>query len=105
MYEIKEMSPAPMPKRSKPTVKTPLSTRPYFNDPTSSNDYINQQTLKLKQTPLPWRLIPIDIPSKKPTRRPEDLPQIQYDSRMDPQFLQDLEGMNRQLLAELEVSS
>ena len=68
MYEIKEMSPEPMPKRPRPNPKTPLSTRPYFNEPTSTNDYIYQQTLKPKQTPIPWRLIPIDIPPKKPTR-------------------------------------
>ena len=105
MYAIKEMSPGQMPKKPRPILKTPLSTRPYFNEPTSMNDYIYQQSLKPKQTPIPWRLIPIDMLPKKPTRRPEDLPPIPYDPRLDLQFLQDLEEMNRQLLAELEVSS
>ena len=47
----------------------------------------------------------MDIPPKKPSRRPEDLPPIPYDLRLDPHFLKDLEEMNRQLLPELEVSS
>ena len=33
---------------------------------------------------------PIDILTKKPTRRPEDLPPIPYDPRLDLQILQDL---------------
>ena len=41
-------------------------------------------------------------PPKKPTRRPEDLPPLPFDPR---QILQDLEEMNRQLLAKLEGSS
>ena len=82
--------------------KTPLITGPYFNEPTSTNQYIYQQTLNLKQTLLPWRLILIHLPPRKPTRRPEELPPIPCDAR---QILQDLEEMNRQLLAELEVSS
>ena len=105
MYEITEMFPEPISKRPRPIPKTPLSLRPYFNEPTSTNDYIYQQTLKPKQTPLPWRLIPNNIPLKKPTSTPEDLPPIPYDPKMNPQFLQHLEEMNRQLLAELEVSS
>ena len=79
MYEIKEMSPEPaMPKRPRPIPKKrPLSTRSYFNESRSTNDYIYQQTLKQKQTPHTWRLIPIDdIPTKKFTRRPKDLPPI-----------------------------
>ena len=69
MYEIKQMSPEPEPKRLRPIPKTrtPLITRPYFNEPTST---IYQQTLKPQQTPLPWRLIPIDLPPQEPTRRP-----------------------------------
>ena len=44
MYKIKQMSPEPIrPKRQK--IKTPVTTRPYFNPPTSSNDYIYQQSL------------------------------------------------------------
>ena len=86
----------------KTTPRTPLITRPYFNKPTSSNDYIYQQTLKPQQTPLPWRLITFDLPPKKPTRRPKDLPPIPCNPR---QILQDIEEMNRQLLVELEVSS
>ena len=101
-----EMSLEPMPKRPRPfPKKTPLSMRPYFNEPTITNDYIYQQILKSKQTPPPWRLICIDTPTKKPTRRPKDLPPIPCDPRLDLQILQDLEEMNRQLLAELEVSS
>ena len=43
--------------------------------------------------------------NQEPTRRPEDFASIPYDPRLDLQILQDLEEMNRQLLAELEVSS
>ena len=50
------------------------------------------------QKPIPWQLIPIDIPEK--TRN--DVPANPKDPRLS---LQDLEEMNRQLLTELEVSS
>ena len=86
--------------------KTPLPTRSYLNEPTSTSDYIYQQTLKSKQKPPTWILIPIDgIPARKPIKRPKDLPPIPCDPRLDLQNLQDLEEMNRQLLAELNVSS
>ena len=67
MYEIKAMSPEPvMPKRPRPMAKKiPLPTRPYFNEPMSASDYIYQQTLKPKQKPPTWRLIPADgIPTR-----------------------------------------
>ena len=108
MYEIKEMTPEPvMPRRPIPMPKkTALSTWPYFNESMSTNDYIYQQTLKTKQTPKTWRLIPIDsISTKKPIRWPKDLLPIPYNPRLDLQTLQDLEEMNRQLLAELDVSN
>ena len=108
MYEIKEMSPeTAMPKGSRHMPnKTSLPMRPYFNEPMSTSDYIYQQTLKLKQKLPIWRLIPIgSISARKPIRKPEDLPPIPCDPRLDPQTLKDLEEMNRQLLAELDVSS
>ena len=65
MYEIKQMSPEPWPKKlTTKTKRTLITTRPYFNQPTSSNDYIYQQSLKPNQKPIPWQLIPIDIPEK-----------------------------------------
>ena len=47
------------------------------------------------------------ISARKPFRRSEDLPPIPCDPRLDPQTLQDLEEIkiNRQLLAELDISS
>ena len=44
------------------------------------------------------------IPAKKPIRRLKDLPPIPYDPKLNIQSLQDLEGMNRQSLVELDVS-
>ena len=71
-----------------------------------TSDYIYQQTLKPRQKPPTWRLIPINgIPARKPITTPKDLPSIPCDLRLDLQTLQDLEEMNRQLLAELDVSS
>ena len=72
MYEIKQMSPKPEPKRWRqiPKARKPLLTRPYFSEPTNTNDCIYQQILKPQQTPIPWRLIPIDLPPRNP---PEDL--------------------------------
>ena len=98
MYRIKQMSTEPTrPKRQK-TKTTPVTTRPYFNPPTSSNDYVYQQSLRPNQKLIPCRLIPIDIPEKTTTK--DVLP-----NPKDPQLsLQDLEDMNKQLLAELEVS-
>ena len=61
------------------------------------NDYVYQQSLRLDQKPIPWRLIPVDIPEK--TRPVQGNPK---DPRLS---LQDLEEMNKQLLVELEVSS
>ena len=79
--------------------------RTYFNEPTTTNDIIYQQTWNQNRHPT-WRLIPIDdIPTKKPARSLEDLPPISYDPRLDLQTFQDLEEMNRQQLAELDVSN
>ena len=108
MYEMKERSPEPtVPKRPRPmSKKTPLPMRPYCNEPLSTSDYIYQQILKPKQKPPIWRLIYLPgIPARKPIRRPEDLPPIPSDPRLDLQTLQDLEEMKRQLLTELDVSS
>ena len=78
----------------------PVLKRPHFNQPTSSNDYIYQQSLRPSQKLIPWQLIPIDVPLKT-TRNKDVLP-----NPNDPQLsLQDLEEMNKQLLAELQVSS
>ena len=108
MYEIKEISPEPvMPKRSRSMPKkTPLPMRLYFKEPTSTSDYIYQQILKPKQKPPAWRLTPIyGIPTMKLFSRLRDLPPIPCDPRMDLQTLKDLEDMNGQLLAKLDVSS
>ena len=42
MYEIKQITPEPDPKRQRliPKTRTPLIPRPYFNEPTSTSDYI-----------------------------------------------------------------
>ena len=99
MYEIKQMSPEPQrPKRQQTKRKNPaITTRPYLNNPINTNDYLYQQSLRLDQKPIPWRLIPIDIPEKTRTV---------WGNPKDPRLsLQDLEEMNKQLLAELEVSS
>ena len=98
MYEIKEMSPEPVMLRSPMHMpkKTSLPMRPYFNEPMCTSDYIYQQTLKPKQKPPIWRLIPIDgIPTRKPNRIPKELPPIPCDPRLDPQTIQDLEEMIR----------
>ena len=50
--------------------------------------------------PIPWRLIPTDVPTK--TTRNKEVPPNPNDPQLT---LQDLEEMNKQLLAELEVSS
>ena len=98
MYEIKQMSPEPSRPRRQ-MKKTPLITRPYLSPPLNPDDYINQQSLRPNQRPIPWRLIPIDIPET--TKK-----NISYNPK-DPRLSQDqeLEEMNKQLLAELEVSS
>ena len=98
MYEIKQMSPDLQRPKRQQRKNSPIMTRPYLNSPINMNDYLYQQSLRLEQKPIPWQLIPIDIPEK--TRvgvraNPKD-PRLS---------LQDLEEMNRQLLAELEVSS
>ena len=83
-----------------PPRQQPVSTRPYFNQPTSSNDYIYQQSLRQNQKPIPWRLVPMDAPVK--TTRNKEIPPNPNDPQLT---LEDLEEMNKQLLAELEVSS
>ena len=99
MYEIKQMSSEPQRlKRQRQKKNSPITTKPYLNNPTNMNDYLYQQSLRPDQRPIPWQLIPIDIPEK--TR--DDVPANPKDPRLS---LQDLEEMNRQLLAELEVSS
>ena len=96
-YEIKQMSPEPQRPKRQQKKKTPMTTRPYLNNLVNSNDYIYQQSLRLDQKPIPWWLIPVDIPEKT---RPV------WGNPRDPRLpLQDLEEMNKQLLAELEVSS
>ena len=99
MYEIKQMSPEPQrPKRQQIKKKnSPITTRPYLNNPINMNDYVSQQSLRPDQKPIPWQLIPIDISEKNRT--------VQGNPK-DPRLsLQDLEEMDKQLLAELEVSS
>ena len=49
---------------------------------------------------MPWRLIPIDVPVE--TTRNKEIPPNPNDPQLT---LEDLEEMNKQLLAELEVSS
>ena len=104
MYEIQGMSPEPVrTERPRPIPKksSRLPTRPYFNEPVSTSDYIYQQTLKPREKPPTLRLIPIHgVPIRKPNARPENLPPIPCDPRLDLQTLQVLEEMNRQLLAE-----
>ena len=97
MYEIKQMSPEPSrPRRQiRKTNTTPVITKPYFSQPINSNDYIYQQSLRPNQRSIPWKLILIDIPEKTTKK---NVPP-------NPRLLQDLEDMNKQLLAELEVSS
>ena len=58
------------------------------------NDYLYQQLLRPEQRPIPWWLTPVDIPEK--TRK--DVPANPKDLQLS---LQDLEEMNRQLLAKL----
>ena len=108
IYEIKEMSPEPSrPRRHR------FNTRPYLSKPKNSVDYVYQQTLRSEQRPIPWWLIPIDIPepTKKNTpynprdpRLSQDHQETQDHEAQDCED-QELEDMNRQLLAELEVSS
>ena len=107
-YEIKQMSPEPSrPRRHR------FNTRPYLNEPKTPVDYIYQQTLRSEQRPIPWQLIPIDIPEStkknipnnpKDPRLSQDHQEAQDHEDQDHED-QELEDMNRQLLAELEVSS
>ena len=60
--EIEQMSPEPRRPRRQPRQPRPLITRPYLSKPHTPDDYIYQQTLRPNQRPIPWRLIPIDIP-------------------------------------------
>ena len=98
-YEIKKMSP----ETSRPRKHRPITTRPYLSEPKTPEDYVYQQTLRSEQRPIPWQLIPIDIPEsakKNIPHNPKD-PRLSRDHQED----QELEDMNKQLLAELEVSS
>ena len=107
-FEIKQMFAEPSrPRRHK------FKTRPYINEPKTPADYIYQQTLRSEQRPIPLELIPIEIPEStrknipynpKDPRLSEDHQEAQ-DHVQDHQEDQELEDMNRQLLAELEVSS
>ena len=96
-YEIKQMSPEPRRPRRQPQPR-PLITRPYLSEPHTPDDYVYQQTLRPNQRQI-LILIPIDIPES--TKK-----NIPYNPK-DPRLSQDqeLEDMNKQLLAELEVSS
>ena len=108
-YEIKQMSPEPSrPRRQK------ITTRPYLNQPHNTDNYIYQQTLKPNQRPIPWRLISIDIPEstkKDIPYNPKDPRLVKYQEtealqdQVEASQDQELEDMNKQLLAELEVSS
>ena len=100
MYEIKQMSPEPSRPRKQIRKTTPVTTKPYLSQPINSNDYIYQQSLKPIQRPIPWRLIPIDI-LEKTTKK--NVPPNPRDPRLSQD--QELEEKNKQLLAELEVSS
>ena len=96
MYEMKQMSPEPSRPRRQ---KTPMITKPYLTPPSNPDDYIYQQSLRPNQKPIPWRLIPIDIPEttkKNISYNPKD-------SRLSQDQDQELEEMNKQLLAELSV--
>ena len=94
IYEIKQMSPESWPKRQPtkkpPKTTTPVSTRPCFNQPTSSNDYIYQQSLRPNQKPIPWRLVPTDVPVK--TTRNKEFPPNPNDPQLT---LEDLKEMNK----------
>ena len=94
-YEIKQMSPEP----SRPGRQ--LTTKPYLSQPLNSDDYIYQQSLRPNQRLIPWRLILIDIPET--TRK--NIPYNPKDPKLSQDQDQELEDMNKQLLAELEVSS
>ena len=98
------MSPEP----SRPRRQLPLTTRPYLNQPCNTDDYVYQQTLRPNQRPIPWRLIPIQIPEstkKNIPCNPKD-PRLSQDQEPDVNLQdQELEDMNKQLLAELEVPS
>ena len=94
-YEIKQMSPEP------PRPRRQLTTKPYLSQPWNTDDYIYQQTLRPNQWLVPWRLIPIDIPET--TKK--NIPYNPKDPRLSQDQEQELEDVNKQLLAELEVSS
>ena len=96
MYEMKQMSPEPQRLKRQKRKKFPITTRPYLNSPINTNDYLYQQSLGPEQKSIPWQLIPIDIPEKN---RVKGVPANPNDPRLS---LQDLEEMNRQLLAELK---
>ena len=99
MYEIKQMSPHPSRPRRQIRKTTPVTSKPYLSQPINSNHYIYQQSLRPNQRPIPWRLIPIDIPEitkKNVPPNPKD-PRLSQD--------QEQEELNKQLLVELEVFS
>ena len=83
------MSPEP----SRPRRHRPITTRPYLNEPKTPSDYVYQQTLRSEQRPIPWQLIPIDIPEstkKNIPYNPKD-PRLSQDHQED----QELEDMNK----------
>ena len=100
MYEIKQMSPEPSRPRTQ-MKKTPLITKPYLSQPLNLNDYIYQQSLRPNQRPIPWRLILINIPETTKKNKPYN----PKDPRLSQDQNQELEEMNKQLLAELDLSS
>ena len=94
-YEIKQMSPEP------PRPRRQLTTKPYLSEPLNLVGYIYQQTLRPNQRPIPWRLILRDI--QETTKK--NIPYNPKDPRLSQDQEQELEDMNKQLLAELDVSS
>ena len=100
-YEIKQMSPEP----SRP--RRQITTRPYLNQPHNTDDYVYQQTLRPNQRPIPWRLIPIEIPESTKKNIPYNPKDPRLSQHQEPEVLQDqesevsqdqeLEDMNKQL--------
>ena len=76
----------------------PITIKPYLSQPINCNNYIYQQSLRPNQRPIPWRLILIDIPET--TKK--NIPPNSKDPRLSQD--QELEEMNKQILAEWEVS-
>ena len=97
---MKQMPPEPSRPRRQIRKTTPVNMKPYLSQPIISNDYIYQLSLRPNQRPIPWRLITVDI-SEKTTKK--NIPPNPRDQRLLQHL--ELEEMNKQLLAELEVSS